>query len=85
MKISTQRRNTALSSKELYLPIKVSGRELEVLQKMSEGLTVKEIANCLNLSTHTIISHKKNLQAKFRAKNAVELAVKAIRFQVLDI
>lgn len=57
----------------------VTDREKEVLQKMSEGLTVKEIAACLFVSCHTIISHKKNLIEKFDAKNSIELIVKAIK------
>ena len=63
----------------------VSNREQEVLQLMSKGLTVKEIAHYLFLSTHTIISHKKNLIEKFGARNSIELIVKAIRMNVINI
>jgi len=65
--------------------ISVSKREIEVLQLVSEGLTVKEIASLLYLSTHTIISHKQNLLEKFDARNSVDLTVKAIRFRVISI
>ena len=65
--------------------IVVSTREIEVLQLISQGLTVKEIANELYLSTHTIISHKKNLIEKFEARNSIDLIVKAIRMNIINI
>lgn len=65
--------------------IVVSAREVEVLQLISRGLTVKEIASNLYLSTHTIISHKKNLVEKFDAKNGIDLIVKAIRMEIINI
>lgn len=63
----------------------VSKREVEVLQLISQGLTVKEIANALYLSTHTIISHKKNLIDKFDARNSIDLIVRAIKMNVIHI
>lgn len=65
--------------------IVVSTREVEVLQLISQGLTVKEIANILFLSTHTIISHKKNLVEKFDARNSIDLIVKAIRMNIIHL
>ncbi len=63
----------------------VSKREVEVLQLISQGLTVKEIAHALYLSTHTIISHKKNLIDKFDARNSIDLIVRAIKMNVIHI
>ncbi len=63
----------------------VSQREREVLQLMTRGLTVKEIAHALYLSTHTIISHKKNLLDKFEARNSIDLIVKAIKLHIIDL
>ena len=64
---------------------KVSIRETEILQMISEGYTVKEIASELYLSEHTIISHKKNLTHKLKAKNCVDMIVKAIRMGFIVI
>ena len=64
-------------------PFSVTSREIEVLELLSEGLTVKEIAKELYLSAHTIVSHKKNLLEKFKARNSIELAVKAVRYQII--
>jgi DNA-binding CsgD family transcriptional regulator len=48
-------------------------REREIMQLISKGLSTKEIAGKLFISFHTVESHRKNLLAKFNAKNSVEL------------
>jgi len=40
---------------------KISRREREVLELISFGFSVKEMAFTLYLSEHTIITHKRNL------------------------
>lgn len=52
-------------------------REGEVLQLVSRGLRAKEIASRLYISESTVITHKKNLKEKFKAKNTAELISKA--------
>jgi len=56
-----------------------SRRELEILSKICEGLTAKEIGNELYISQGTVESHKRNLILKLDARNTVDLAVKAVR------
>ncbi|MBT8234540.1 MAG: response regulator transcription factor [Saprospiraceae bacterium] len=58
--------------------VTLTRREKEVIQLISEGLSNKEIGQKLILSTHTIDSHRKNLLAKFNAKNKAELVKKAM-------
>jgi DNA-binding CsgD family transcriptional regulator len=55
----------------------VTPREGEVLQLLSRGLRAKEIACRLYISESTVITHKKNLKEKFKAKNTAELISKA--------
>jgi len=43
---------------------KLSEREKEVVIKIAQGYSVKEISLSLHLSYHTIISHKKNIYSK---------------------
>lgn len=50
----------------------ITNREREVLKRIRLGFTVKEIANHLLLSTHTINSHRKNLAEKLSARNSVD-------------
>lgn len=54
-------------------------REKEILIKLSEGFSSKEIGASLFISQHTVESHKRNLIAKLRARNTVHLAVLAER------
>jgi len=53
--------------------IKISPRENEVLEFISQGMIAKEIADKLNISTNTVISHRKNLINKFKVKNTAQL------------
>lgn len=60
-------------------PVKLSEREIEILELIAQGLTNKEIADKKFISTHTVASHRKNLMKKFKAKNNVDLVISAIR------
>ncbi|MGB5273747.1 MAG: response regulator transcription factor [Flavobacteriaceae bacterium] len=51
----------------------ITRREKEVLLLISEGLTNHEIAEKLFVSTTTVDTHRKNLLAKFEAKNTASL------------
>ena len=53
--------------------LNVTSKERQVLALVSMGLTTKEIAGKINLSHHTIESHRKNLLRKYEAKNSAEL------------
>ena len=58
--------------------LKISGREYEVLELIGDGYSSKEIADILFISNHTVISHRKNLIEKFKAKNTAHLIKKAL-------
>ena len=51
----------------------ITQREIEVLQKISLGMTNSEIAETLFISQHTVESHRKNLLSKLNAKNTADL------------
>ena len=48
-------------------------RETDIFHLLAQGLCAKEIAKVLFISETTVITHKKNLKEKFKAKNTVEL------------
>lgn len=48
-------------------------REVDIFNLLAKGLCAKEIAKTLFISETTVITHKKNLKKKFKAKNTVEL------------
>jgi len=51
----------------------LSGRELEVLRLIAEGLTNQEIADTLFTSKRTIETHRQNIIEKTQAKNTAAL------------
>ena len=55
----------------------LSDRERAVLELLARGLINKEIADRLSISTHTVISHRKNLSAKLGIKTVSGLTVYA--------
>lgn len=50
----------------------LSDRENEILQLISTGLVVKEAAAKLNLSSHTVTKHLKNIYIKLHVNNRIE-------------
>jgi len=55
------------------MTLAITNREIQILQQVSQGLTSKEIANQLFISTHTVISHKKKLMRKMAVKNMAQM------------
>lgn len=56
----------------------LSAREIEVLVLITKGLINKEIAEKLNISLTTVISHRKNIMEKLGIKSASGLAIYAV-------
>lgn len=59
-------------------PTPLSAREVEIVQLVAEGLIAKEIAGRLNLSTHTVYTHRKNIMKKLRINSTSELVLYAV-------
>ncbi|RYY61955.1 MAG: response regulator transcription factor [Chitinophagaceae bacterium] len=64
------------------LPI-LTRREKEVLSLIAEGLTNNAIAQQLFISSTTVDTHRKNLLAKFDAKNTASLIRMAAQMQLI--
>jgi DNA-binding NarL/FixJ family response regulator len=62
---------------------RLSGRQREVLQLLTEGKTMKEVAYVLNLSTHTVAFHKLQIMEKLNAKSNIELVQYAVRNHII--
>lgn len=60
-------------------------REREVLKFLAEGLSVKEIAVMLKLSTKTVEAHKFNLMRKLDLHNKAQLVQYAIKRKIIKI
>lgn len=63
----------------------ISDREKEVLRLVAMGLTNKEIAEKLYISTHTVIAHRKNITAKLGIKTIAGLSVYAVINKLISI
>lgn len=59
-------------------PADLSPREFEVLQLIAKGRKTVDIADQLNVSVHTINSHRKNILKKLNLKSPTELIVYAV-------
>lgn len=56
----------------------LSSREIDVLQLIVKGITNKEIADKLNISLNTVLTHRKNITAKLGIKTVSGLTFYAI-------
>jgi DNA-binding CsgD family transcriptional regulator len=59
-------------------------RETEILKLVALGNASKEIADKLNISTHTVITHRKNITEKLGIKSISGLTVYAILNKIID-
>ncbi len=64
---------------------KLSDREKDVLIEVVNGLSNKEIADKLNISTHTVISHRKNIVKKLNIHSTAGLTIYAIVNKLVEI
>ncbi len=63
----------------------LSDREIEVLSQLVKGLSNKEIADKLNISIHTVISHRKNINEKTGIKSLSGLTIYAITKKIIPL
>lgn len=61
----------------------LSNKETEVLVLISKGLTTKEIATKLFVSSRTIETHRANILKKLEVKNTAELIKKAAKINLV--
>ena len=63
----------------------LSDREKDVLVQVVRGLSNKEIADVLCISTHTVITHRKNIAHKLNIHSSAGLTIYAIVNKLIDI
>lgn len=84
-KLRDQVKNSQKSVKQHDTSDDLTDREKDVLQKVALGKTNKEVANELFISTHTVISHRKNITRKLGIKTVSGLTVYAILNQLIKL
>jgi DNA-binding NarL/FixJ family response regulator len=70
-------------NKNPRIAIKLTSRELEILQLIYEGLSNQEIADKLFVSVRTITNHRFNLKTKISAKNTAGLISYGLKNKLL--
>ena len=70
------------TDKSSSVPV-ITRREKEVLELIANGFTNNEIAKQLFLSCTTVDTHRKNLLAKFEAKNIASLIKQAMQLHMI--
>lgn len=80
--LSDEAATTVKKNEDAKIPL-LTRREKEVLSLIAEGLTNNQIAEKLFISTTTVDTHRKNLLAKFDAKNTATLIRRAAQYKFI--
>ena len=65
--------------------VKLTGRQKEILQLLTEGNSAREIAAKLNISSRTVEFHKYNMMAEWHLKTSADLIRFAIKHGLVSI
>lgn len=63
----------------------LSAREKEIIVCVVKGMINKQIADELNISTHTVITHRKNIANKLKIHSPAGLTIYAIVNKLVDL
>ncbi len=65
--------------------VELSQREREIVKAVAKGLSNKEMADILSISTNTVTTHRRNIAAKLEIHNPAGLTIYAIVNGLIDI
>lgn len=63
----------------------LSSREKQVLRGIVKGMTNKEIAEELNISIYTVLTHRRNIAKKLNIHSSIALAIYAISNKIVTV
>lgn len=63
----------------------LTAREVDILRQITLGLSNKEIAEKLNISIHTVVSHRKNIICKTGIRSQAGLTIYAISNKIISL
>ena len=66
------------------LPTELSVREVEVVRLTASGLNARQVAEKLNLSHHTVYTHRKNVMKKLALGSVSELTLYAVKTGLIN-
>ena len=64
---------------------RITPREFEILKLMARGFTNQELAELLEVSTHTVTSHIKNLYRKMSVNSRSEAVFEAVQLGLVEL
>jgi DNA-binding NarL/FixJ family response regulator len=76
---------TSEKREEEELVSKLTSREIEVIQLIAQGCTIRDIAKKLDISTRTVDGHKTNIFAKTNTQSSVQLVTFAIKHNLVKL
>jgi len=65
-------------------PVKISCREVDIIKLIAEGYTNKGIADILFISTHTVMTHRKNIMNKLGVNNTAGIVLYAVKENLIS-
>lgn len=74
---------TRLASRNLFEDL--TPRELQVLEQMAKGLANKEIADVLNITSHTVKDHLKSILGKLHVADRTEAVTVALQRGIIHL
>jgi len=77
--------NKINSQAKTSTPDEISDREADILRNIALGYSNKEIADKLFISTHTVVTHRKNITRKLGIKTVPGLTIYAILNKLINI
>ena len=80
--LSREAKITMRENRDAQIPV-ITRREKEVLKLIAEGMTNKEMAEKLFISTTTVDTHRYSLLSKFNVKNTANLIRMAAQFNLI--
>ena len=80
--LSREAKITMRENRDAQIPV-ITRREKEVLKLIAEGMTNKEMAEKLFISTTTVDTHRNSLLSKFNVKNTANLISLAAQFNLI--
>ena len=84
-KLNTLIGNRETKNVKSEVPEEISKREIDILKNIALGYSNKEIADNLFISTHTVVTHRKNITRKLGIKTVPGLTIYAILNKIIDI
>jgi DNA-binding NarL/FixJ family response regulator len=81
----TGHRAQELASHRPQKELPLSSREIEVAILLAKGFINKEIADRLNISITTVITHRKNIMEKLHARSLADIIVFVVMNGLVEV